>query len=75
MIVKLDKSLAVISLDFFKALDRVDWDFIFSLHKLCYQDRFIQMIKTAHTNIQSKIKMKPCHAQNGQLTKYLISQV
>ena len=75
MIIKLDKNLAVISLEFFKALDRVDWDFTFSLHKLCCQDRFIQMIKTAYINIQSKIKMKPCHAQNGQLIKYLISQV
>ena len=39
--VKLSKNIAVISLDFFKALDRVYWDFIFALHKFCYRDKFI----------------------------------
>ena len=54
----LKKQLAVISLDFLKAFDRVDWDFIFSaLHKFGYWNKFIHMLQVVYTNIQSKIKI------------------
>ena len=43
---KLDKNLSVISLDFLKALDRLDLNFIFlALEKFGYGQKFIQMIK------------------------------
>ena len=48
----------MISLDFLKAFDRVDWNFIFSaLQKFGFGDNSIHMIKIAYTNIQSKIKI------------------
>ena len=54
----LKKYLAVISLDFLKAFDRVDWVFVFSvLYKFGYRNKFILMIQVAYTNIQSKIKI------------------
>ena len=52
------KNLSAISLDFFKAIDRVDWDFIFSaLQKFGYGDKFIYMIKVVYISIQSKNKI------------------
>ena len=55
---KLDKTLSVISLDFFKAFDRLDVDFIFlALEKFGYGQKFIKMIKICYNNIQSKIKI------------------
>ena len=54
----LKKQLAVVSLDFAKAFDRVDWDFIFSVvHKFGYGNKFIHMIQVAYNNTQSKIKI------------------
>ena len=54
----LNKQLAVISLDFIKAFDRVGWAFIsFALHKFGYGNKFMHMIQVAYTNIQSKIKI------------------
>ena len=54
---KLNKNLSVISLDFFKAFDRLDLNFIFSaLEKFGYGQKFKQMIKICYNNIQSKIK-------------------
>ena len=53
-----NKQLTVISLDFLKAFDRVDWYFICSaLYKFGYGSNFIHMIQVAYTNIQSKIKI------------------
>ena len=41
-----------------KTFDRVDRDFVFSaLQKFGCGDKFIQMIKVAFTNMQSKIKV------------------
>ena len=55
---KLDKTLSVISLDFLKAFDRLDVDFIFlALAKFGYGQKFIKMIKICYNNIQSKIKI------------------
>ena len=55
---KLDKTLSVISLDFLKAFDRLDIDFIFlALEKFGYGQKFIKMIKVCYNNIQSKIKI------------------
>ena len=55
---KLNKKLLVISLDFFKAFDRGDFDFIFlALEKFGYSVKFIHMIKVCYNNIQSKIKI------------------
>ena len=55
---KLNKNLSVISLDFFKAFDRLDLNFIFSaLEKFGYGQKFKQMIKICYNNIQSKIKI------------------
>ena len=52
------KNLSAISLDFLKAIDRVDWDFIFSaLQKFGYGDKFIHMIKVVYISIQSKNKI------------------
>ena len=54
---KLNKNLSVISLDFLKAFDRLDWDFIFlALEKFGYGKNFIH-IKVCYNNIQSKIKI------------------
>ena len=54
----LSKQLAVISLDFLKGFDSLDWDFTFSaLHKFGYGNKFIHMIQVAYTNIESKIKI------------------
>ena len=54
---KLNKNLSVISLDFLKAFDRLDWDFIFlALEKFVYGKNFIH-IKVCYNNIQSKIKI------------------
>ena len=54
----LNKQLAVISLDFLKVFDRVDWVFVFSvLHQFDYRNKFIRIIQVAYTNIQSKIKI------------------
>ena len=56
---KLNKKLSVISLDFLKAFDRLDFDFIFlALKKFGYSDKFIHMKKVCYNNIQSKIKNK-----------------
>ena len=45
---KLNKRLSIISLDFLKAFDRLDFDFIFlALEKLGYGDKFIHTIKFA----------------------------
>ena len=71
---QLDKSLVVISLNFFKAFDRVDWDFIFSLRKFGYRQKFIHMIEAVYANIPSKV-IKSCNTQNGERTKYPVSQV
>ena len=55
---KLKKNLSVISLDFLKTFDRVDWDYIFSaLKKFEYGDDFIHMINIAYNNIQSRMKI------------------
>ena len=55
---KLNKNLSVISLDFLKAFDRLDWDFIFlALEKFVYGKNFIHIIKVCYNNIQSKIKI------------------
>ena len=55
---KLNKNLSVISLDFVKAFDRLDWDFIFlALEKFGYGKNFIHIIKVCYNNIQSKIKI------------------
>ena len=55
---KLDKNLSVISLDFLKAFDRLDLNFIFlALKKFGYGQKFIRMIKVCYNNIQSKIKI------------------
>ena len=44
----LNKQLAAISLDFLKAFNRVDWDFIFSaLHKFGYGSKFVHMTQVA----------------------------
>ena len=60
---KLNKNLSVISLDFLKAFDRLDWDFIFlALEKFVYGKNFIHIIKVCYNNIQSKIKI------NGHLS-------
>ena len=54
----LNKQLAVISLGFLKAFEKVNWDFIFSaLHKFGYENKFIHMIQFTYINIQSKIKI------------------
>ena len=54
---KLNKNLSVISLDFLKAFNRVDWDFIFSaLQKFGYGDKLIHMVKL-HTST-SNLKLK-----------------
>ena len=54
---KLNKHSSVISLDFLKAFDRLDWDFIFlALEKFGYGENFIH-IKVCYSNIQSKIKI------------------
>ena len=60
---KLNKNLSVISLDFLKAFDRLDWDFIFlALEKFVYGKNFIHIIKVCYNNTQSKIKI------NGHLS-------
>ena len=46
---KLNKNLSVISLDFLKAFDRIDHEFVFlTLEKFGYGNNFIQMIKVAY---------------------------
>ena len=55
---KLNKNLSVISLDFLKAFDRLDLNFIFlALRQFGYGQKFIQMIKVCYNDIQSKIKI------------------
>ena len=55
---KLNKNLSVISLDFLKAFDRLDLNFIFlALRQFGYGQKFIQMIKVCYNDIQSKIKV------------------
>ena len=50
--------MSVISLDFLKAFDRLDLNFIFlALKKFGYGQKFIRMIKVCYNNIQSKIKI------------------
>ena len=67
---KLNKKLLVISLDFFKAFDRGDFDFIFlALEKFGYGVKFIHMIKVCYSNIQSKIKI------NGLLSELFTLRV
>ena len=47
---KLNKKLSVISFDFLKAFDRLDFDIIFlALKKFGYGNKFIHMIKFATT--------------------------
>ena len=54
----LSKHLAVISLDFLMAFDRVDWDFIFSaICKFGYRNKFISTIQVAYTNIHPKFRI------------------
>ena len=55
----LGKQFAIISLDFLKAFDRVDWDLIFSafVSLVSFENKCIHMIQVAHTNISSKIKI------------------
>ena len=55
---RLNKNLSVISLDFLKAFDRLDLNFIFlALKQFGYGQKFIQMIKICYNDIQSKIKI------------------
>ena len=55
---KLNKKLSLITLDFLKSLDRLDFDLIFlALKKSGYGDNFIHMIKVSYHNIQSKVKI------------------
>ena len=55
---KLNKNLSAISLDFLKAFDRLDLNFIFLvLRQFGYGQKFIQMIKVCYNDIQSKIKI------------------
>ena len=52
---KLNKNLSVISLNFLKAFDRLDLNFMFlALEKFGYGQKFIQVIKVCYNNIQSK---------------------
>ena len=54
---KLNKNLSVISLDFLKAFDRLDWDFIFqALEKFGCGKKVMHLIKICYTDIQSKVK-------------------
>ena len=51
------KVSSVISLDFLKAFDRVDWDFVFStLQKFGYGDKLIHMIKLQLPTSNLKLK-------------------
>ena len=55
---KLNKNLSVISLDFLKAFDRLDWNFIFqALEKFGYGKNFLHLIRICYTSIQSKVKI------------------
>ena len=55
---KLNKNLSVILLDFLKAFDRLDWNFIFNtLEKFGYGKNFMHLIKISYNNIESKIKI------------------
>ena len=55
---KLNKSLSVISLDFLKAFDRLDCNFIFqALEKFGYGKKFLHLIRICYTDIQSKVKI------------------
>ena len=55
---KLNKNLSVISLDFLKAFDRLDWNFIFqALEKFGYGKKFLHLIRICYTDIQSKVKI------------------
>ena len=55
---KLNNNLSVISLDFLKAFDRLDWNFIFeALEKFGYGKNFLHLIKICYNNIQSKVKI------------------
>ena len=55
---KLNKIFSVISLDFLKAFDRLDWTFVFkALEKFGYDENFIYLIKICYNDIQSKIKI------------------
>ena len=55
---KLGKNLSVILLDFLKAFDRLDWNFIFkALEKFGYGKNFLHLIKICYKNIQSKVKI------------------
>ena len=55
---KLNEKLSVISLDFLKVFDRLDFDFIFlTLKKFWYGNKFINLTKVCYNNIQSKIKI------------------
>ena len=56
--IKLNKNLSVISLDFLKAFDRLDSDFIFmALEKFGNDENFRHLIKICYSKIQSKIKI------------------
>ena len=54
-------------MNFLKAFDRLDWDFIpfvsfylqvySALYKFGYEDKFIHMTEAGYTNIQSKTKV------------------
>ena len=64
---KLNKNLSVISLDFLKAFDRLDWNFIFqALEKFGYGKNFLHLIRIYYTRIQSKVKI------NGLLSEPFI---
>ena len=55
---KLNKKFSVISLDFLKAFDRLDFGFIFlTLKKFGYGDKLIHMVKVCYNDIESKIKI------------------
>ena len=56
--IKLNNNLSVISLDFLKAFDRLDWNFIFkALEKFGYGKNFMYLIPICYNNIQSKVKI------------------
>ena len=55
---KLNKNLSVILLDFLKAFDRLDWNFISNtLEKFGYGKNFMHLTKIGYNNIESKIKI------------------
>ena len=67
----LNKNLSVISLDFLKAFDRLEWNFIFqALEKSGYGKKFLHLIRICYSDIQSKVKI------NGLLSDpFILSRV